>query len=72
MPQTATRSARRRPRPLPATFAREMASAEAATGRVACAGGTAGGMYYDTDVNELCICNGTSWLEVSDMSTGCS
>ncbi len=39
---------------------------------VACAAGKAGAMYYDTNVNELCICNGTNWLEISDMATTCS
>lgn len=32
----------------------------------------AGDTYYDTDLNNLCIYNGTSWLEVKDMTTACS
>lgn len=39
---------------------------------VACAAGTKATIYYDTDLNELCICNATNWLEIKDMTTGCS
>lgn len=41
---------------------------------VACSGGTAGGEYYDTDINKLCRCNGTNFVLANDDSTttGCS
>jgi len=47
-------------------------TATASAPPAACAAGTAGALYYDTDVNELCVCNATNWLKISDMSTGCS
>ena len=48
--------------------------AKASAPPVACAGGTAGGEYYDTDINKLCRCNGTNFVLANDDSTttGCS
>lgn len=41
---------------------------------VACAGGTAGTIYYDSDINKLCVCNATNYVLVDDATTttGCS
>jgi hypothetical protein len=41
---------------------------------VACAAGTAGTVYYDSDINEPCMCNATNYVLMKDMSTttGCS
>lgn len=41
---------------------------------VACSGGTAGTIYYDSDINKMCICNGTNYVLLNDDSTttGCS
>ena len=40
----------------------------------ACASGTKGTLYYDSDINKLCLCNGTNYVLVNDDSTttGCS
>lgn len=40
----------------------------------ACASGTKGTIYYDSDINKLCLCNGTNYVLVNDDSTttGCS
>ena len=40
----------------------------------ACAAGTKGAIYYDSDINKLCLCNGTNYVLVNDDSTttGCS
>lgn len=40
----------------------------------ACAAGTKGTMYYDTDINKMCLCNGTDYVLMNDDSTtaGCS
>ena len=48
--------------------------AKASAPPVACSGGTAGGEYYDTDINKLCRCNGTNFVLANDDSTttGCS
>lgn len=37
-----------------------------------CATDLKGTTYYDTTGNNLCVCNGTSWVDVKDASTGCS
>lgn len=41
---------------------------------VACASGTKASMYYDSDINKVCICNGTNYVLANDDSTttGCS
>lgn len=41
---------------------------------VACAAGTAGTMYYDSDINKTCICNATNYVLMNDdaTTTGCS
>lgn len=41
---------------------------------VACAGGTAGTLYYDSDINKMCLCTGTNYVLIDDQSTttGCS
>lgn len=41
---------------------------------VACAAGTKGAMYYDSDINKVCICNATNYVLMNDDSTtaGCS
>jgi hypothetical protein len=41
---------------------------------VACAAGTKGTIYYDTDINKMCVCNGTNYVLMNDDSTttGCS
>lgn len=39
---------------------------------VACAGGTEGALYMDSDTHLLCVCNGTGWVQVADGTTGCS
>jgi hypothetical protein len=40
----------------------------------ACAAGTKGAIYYDSDINKLCICNATAYVLVDDATTttGCS
>lgn len=40
----------------------------------ACAAGTKGTVYYDTDINKMCVCNGTNYVLMNDDSTttGCS
>lgn len=40
----------------------------------ACAAGTKGAVYYDSDINKLCLCNATNYVLVNDDSTttGCS
>lgn len=40
----------------------------------ACAAGTKGAMYYDSDINKVCICNATNYVLMNDDSTttGCS
>lgn len=38
----------------------------------ACAGGTEGGLYLDSDTHLLCVCNGTGWVQVADGTTACS
>lgn len=40
----------------------------------ACGAGTKGSIYYDSDINKLCLCNGTNYVLVNDDSTttGCS
>ena len=40
----------------------------------ACAAGTKGAVYYDSDINKLCICNATNYVLANDDSTttGCS
>ncbi len=40
----------------------------------ACASGTKGTIYYDSDINKLCVCNATAYVLVDDSSTttGCS
>lgn len=43
-----------------------------ATPPVACSAGTAGTIYYDSDVNELCVCNASGYVQIDDMTTGCS
>jgi hypothetical protein len=46
----------------------------AAAPPVACAAGTKGALYYDSDINKLCLCNATNYVLVNDDSTttGCS
>ena len=39
---------------------------------VACAAGTEGGLYFDSDTHLLCACNASAWVQVADGSTGCS
>lgn len=41
---------------------------------VACAAGTKGTLYFDTDINKFCACNGTNYVLMNDDSTttGCS
>lgn len=41
---------------------------------VACAGGTAGTIYFDSTISKLCVCNGTNYVLVDDATTttGCS
>lgn len=41
---------------------------------VACGAGTAGAIYFDTDIAKSCICNGTNYVLMNDDSTttGCS
>lgn len=41
---------------------------------VACAAGTKGAMYYDSDINKVCICNATNYVLMNDdtTTTGCS
>ncbi len=41
---------------------------------VACGAGVKGTLYFDTDINKLCICNGTNYVLVNDdtTATGCS
>jgi hypothetical protein len=39
---------------------------------VACAAGSKGTIYYDSDLNELCVCNATDYKQIDDMSTTCS
>lgn len=39
---------------------------------VACAGGTEGTLYLDSDTHLLCVCNGTGYVQVADGSTACS
>lgn len=43
-----------------------------ATPPVACAAGTEGGLYLDSDTHLLCVCNATGWVQVADGTTGCS
>lgn len=38
----------------------------------ACAAGTEGGLYFDSDTHVLCACNASAWVQVADGSTGCS
>ena len=40
----------------------------------ACAAGTKGTIYFDVDINKLCICNGTNYVLANDATTttGCS
>jgi peptidoglycan/xylan/chitin deacetylase (PgdA/CDA1 family) len=38
---------------------------------IACAAGTEGAIYYDATNNEVCVCDGSSYKEISDMSTAC-
>ena len=40
----------------------------------ACAAGTKGAVYYDSDINKLCICNATNYVLANDdrTPTGCS
>lgn len=46
----------------------------AAAPPVACAAGTKAALYYDSDINKICICNGTNYVLINDDSTttGCS
>lgn len=37
-----------------------------------CAAGTKGLVYYDTTGANLCVCNGTNFVDVKDASTTCS
>lgn len=41
---------------------------------VACGAGVKGAIYFDTDVNKMCVCNGTNYVLMNDDSTttGCS
>lgn len=41
---------------------------------VACAAGVKGTLYFDTDINKMCVCNGTNYVLMNDDSTttGCS
>lgn len=39
---------------------------------VACAGGTEGTLYLDSDTHLLCVCNGTGYVQVADGTTACS
>lgn len=41
---------------------------------VACGAGVKGTLYFDTDINKLCVCNGTNYVLANDDSTttGCS
>ena len=39
---------------------------------VACAGGTEGRAYMDTDLHLPCVCNATNWVQMDDFSTTCS
>ena len=36
-----------------------------------CGGAFAGAMYYDSDINNMCLCNSTHWKEI-DAITVCS
>lgn len=54
------------------TFTGAFKLAGAAAPPVACAAGTAGTIYYDSDVNELCVCNASGYVQIDDMTTGCS
>lgn len=40
----------------------------------ACAAGTKGSLYFDTDIAKMCVCNGTNYVLMNDDSTttGCS
>lgn len=38
----------------------------------ACAAGTEGGLYLDSDTHLLCVCNASGWVQVADGTTGCS
>lgn len=40
----------------------------------ACAAGTKGAVYYDSDINKLCVCNATNYVLINDdtTTTGCS
>ncbi len=39
---------------------------------VACAAGTEGTLYLDSDTHLLCVCNATGYVQVADGTTGCS
>lgn len=43
-----------------------------ATPPAACAAGTEGGLYLDSDTHLLCVCDATGWVQVADGTTGCS
>lgn len=37
-----------------------------------CSASFEGALYFDSDVNRLCFCDGSNWLQVDDSTTGCS
>jgi len=39
---------------------------------IACAAGEKGSIYFDSDTNKPCYCNGTNWVLFSDDATTCS
>jgi hypothetical protein len=54
------------------TFTGSLIIPISATVPVACAAGSKGTIYYDSDLNELCVCNATDYKQIDDMSTTCS
>lgn len=46
----------------------------AAAPPAACAAGTKGAIYYDSDINKICVCNATNYVLMNDdtTTTGCS
>lgn len=58
----------------PVSFADDFKLVGAAAPLIACAAGSKGNVYYDSDINKLCVCNGTNYVLVDDATTttGCS
>jgi len=56
------------------TFVGAVKLTGAAAPPAVCAAGTAGTLYYDSDINKLCVCNATAYVLADDSSTttGCS